>query len=308
MIPQLKQALHHNTVKIIPGIVLGLFSAAATGGSFIFSKVIQQEMPTPAFVTWWFGLAGIFGLVSYRYAVRRELSPPAQLCGHTWLLLLSIALLNGIRGLTQHAAVLIGDPALVSFLGRFTTVDVLLLSVLLLGERLNRQSIVGSALVITGALLITYTSASVNDAVILLMSAAALSEAADIVVAKAAGRTAPLPLMVAIRGLGTASFAALVMLTTGQWTLPSAGVLPVLVIGAAIGPFGGFFARYLGLRYINAWTMGILIATQPLFTVLYSAVFLGGAPDAPSLLGGLILVAGVILAITASASLASHEA
>lgn len=306
MVPYLKQLLRGGTGnQTASGIGLGLLSGAATGSAFIFSKVIQQELSTSVFALFWFGLAGLYGLISHLYTTQGKALP--HIPRRTWLFLLGIAVVNGIRGLAQHSAVSLSDPSLVSFLSRFTTVHALLLSVIILHERLSRTALSGSLLVVMGALAINYTSAAIDGTVVLLMIIATLAEASDIILAKVTGQTAPPTLMVAVRGLGTAAFAALLIPINGQWQWPSVHALLMLFIGAAISPFAGFFARYQGLRFVNAWVMGVLIAIQPLFTTLYSAIFLGELPDILALLGGLLLTGGVIVIIASTARSAQEQ-
>lgn len=304
---------HHRRPMLLTGlgVLLGLLSAAATGGSFIFSKVIQQDLSTLAFVTWWFGLSGVYGLIGHALLRRTQTDTAAThrpVTRHTWRLLIMIAVLNTLRGLTHHGAIALGDPALVSFLSRFTTVFVLALSVVLLHERLSRSGLLGAALVIAGALVINYSSTAITLPVFVLALVDALAEASDVIVAKVAGQVAAPSLMLAARGLGTALLAGALMIVLGQWQFPAAQVWPILLIGAVIGPFGGFFARYQGLRYLSAWMMGVLVAMQPLFTTLYSALFLDSLPGPQALLGGFVLLAGVLLILSQLARSARQQA
>jgi drug/metabolite transporter (DMT)-like permease len=288
--------VHQPTRARTVGYSLALGSAAAISATYIFRKVVSEEVNPVTFSVWWYGLAGIYAWILA--GVRGELDQ-ARAWRQRWRSLAGLVLANAVGAILYYTEIDLTNPALVSFFGRLRTIYIVLLGAIFAGERMNRREWLGAVVTVAGTMLIAYRGGSVLNTVLLLALVENLLMAAATVLAKVAVQHISPLLLTAYRGVLIAVVLLPYALLTGQWQVADAGTMAMIALGACSGPFLGHVMRYAALARLDAGKAAIVYATQPVFVTLYSGLLFGDVPTLQQLLGGGLAMGGVILVFLA---------
>lgn len=96
---------------------------------------------------------------------------------------------------------------------------------------------------------------------------------------------------------GAVAFVPLTLFEAGQWRVPSAGSLAVLVYLGIFCSVAAFMMYNFGLRRLSAGTAVTLLNLVPVFGVLFSVLILRETVSAAQILGGAVVIAGVIISV-----------
>jgi drug/metabolite transporter (DMT)-like permease len=278
------------------GYVLALCSTATIATAFVISKAVLETINPESFNVYWYTAAAVYALLYGRFS-----GNPARWCTlrQYWKPLLSIGLLNALSMMLFFSAIQMTNPAVISFLGRISTLFTVLLGIIILGERLGRREWAGAAVILAGALLITYHADEVMLKVFFISLGSSFLYSCTIIIAKqAVVAISPLTLTLARSG-GTASTILLLALITGRLQFPPLGMLLIISVGALGGPLISHLLLYRALALVDASRVALIGATQPLFVLLYSLALFGTLPLAHQIAGGLLSMGGVAMLLSA---------
>jgi drug/metabolite transporter (DMT)-like permease len=281
----------HTNARTV-GYLLALGSAAAISATYIFRKIVSDQVSPATFSIWWYGLAGIYAWILA--AVRGEIGQARGL-RQGWRSVLVLVLANAAGAILYYTEIDLTNPALVSFFGRLRTIYIVLLGALFFAERLNRREWLGAAVAVGGTMLIAYRGGQVLSTVFVLALIENLLMAVATIMAKVAVRDIPPIVLTAYRGVLIPVAILPYALLTGQWEPIHVQTLAIIALGACSGPFLGHVMRYAALARVDAGKAAILYAIQPVFVTVYAGLLFGDVPTAQQLLGGALAIGGVIL-------------
>ncbi len=232
-----------------------------------------------------------------------ELIPPAAL----WMLLLSGVLgiavsdtcfFAALKGLSPLAMVLL------MMLGQVLTV---IFAVVFLEEHLFPLVWLGVALILAGVGVVVAPDVSgerdpVKVRSVLLGLASVVSMSVSIIIAKKALDTTPTVQATLLRMFaGTAGIFVLGVGTRQlrNWMNPfqDRRLSSLFLLTVVIVTFGGFWLSLVAIKYLDVAVANTLIATEPLFVLLFAAMFLAEKPTGRAILGSVVAVTGVVLLI-----------
>ncbi len=278
------------------GYVLALFSTATIATSFVISKAVLKVINPESFSVYWYTAASVYALI---YGRLNGNPPRWTKLRQYWKPLLSIGILNALSMMFFFSAIQMTNPAIISFLGRIGTLFTVVLGIIVLGERLGRREWVGAAVVLAGALLITYRADEVMLKVFFISLCSSFLYSCAIIIAKQAiVSISPLILTLARSG-GTASTILILALITGRLQFPPLGMLVIIIIGALGGPLISHLLLYRALALVDASKVSLIGATQPLFVLFYSLALFGDWPLEHQVAGGLLSIGGVVILLSA---------
>lgn len=275
-----------------PGYVLALGSAAAVAATPVIRKTISTEVNPATFSVWWYGMAGVYAWI---LVLIRGDAHAARGIRTGWRPTLVLVLTNASAAILFYTEIDLANPALVSFFGRLRTVYVVLLGVLYLGERLNRQEWTGAVVTVLGTLLVAYRGGAVLNLVFVLALIQNLLMAVATIMAKSAVQHVPPLVLVGYRGVLISLAVLSYAVVTGQWQWVSGRTWAVMATGALAGPFLGHVMYYASLAHMDAGKVAIVTALQPAFVAVYTALLFGDLPTSQQMLGGALTIAGVII-------------
>jgi drug/metabolite transporter (DMT)-like permease len=276
--------------------VLALFSTATIATAFVISKAALETINPESFSIYWYTAAAVYALIYGRLS-----GNPARwtTLRQYWEPLLGIGLINALSMMLFFYAIQMTNPAIISFLGRMSTLFTVLLGIIVLSERLRRREWAGAAVILAGALLITYHADEVMLKVFFISLCSSFLYSCTIIIAKqAVAAISPLTLTLARSG-GTASIILLLALITGRLQSPPLAMLVIIIVGALGGPFISHLLLYRALALVDASKVSLIGAAQPLFVLLYSLALFGDWPLAHQVAGGLLSMGGVAILLFA---------
>lgn len=187
------------------------------------------------------------------------------------------------------------DPATMAFLTRFSTIFTVVLGILLLKERIRTWEVFGVLLAVIGAFIINYGNVAVTAIAVVTALLAALAIAAHQVAAKRFIKAVHPLHLVNIRTFFTSFFLFLVVLATGSLQAPPVSALPILIGVAGILAVAGFFFFYKSLEVLEVSKAAVVRTIDPFIVILYSILLFSILPTMQELIGGVFIIAGVLL-------------
>ena len=220
-----------------------------------------------------------------------------------WKPLVLIGLSGSIGNFFFFTAISMGDPTVVAFFARATTIFALLMGLVLLKERMTSIQWLGALVALAGAGLMTYQGGSLIWAVLAISLLASFFHALTSYIAKRnVGRVEPAVLNIARTG-GAAICLGTLALVGGQLALPSPEAVLWMLGGAFFGPFLSYVLFYKGLSSLEIGQAAIIRASQPLFVAVYSFVLFGSLISGRQFIGGLIILLGILFILWPHAQL-----
>lgn len=232
-------------------------------------------------------------------------TPPPQLSTSE----LAITLFSGLLGIAVADSLYLTalnrlGAARMGVLGNFYSPFVILLSFLLLGERLGPLQLVGFALVSSGVLVVGMPSVQepaqrrAQRLGLLLGVASIALMAVAIVLVKRILETQPLIWMVALRLAGGIAGLLLLFAWRRESPLPARAERarirwPIVLLGAFVGQYLSMVFWLGGYKYAPASVAAILNETTSIFIVVLAALFLHEPLNRRKLLGVALTLSGV---------------
>ncbi|MGQ0714138.1 MAG: DMT family transporter [Gemmatimonadaceae bacterium] len=185
---------------------------------------------------------------------------------------------------------------------------VAIMAVVWLRERVTRRRMTGIALAVIGVVLIvasTPTDATARDPLLgsTLAFASVLSWGAYTILAKRMATADPIAVTATISLIGMILLVPAVLVEGARISLssiPASGWVPILYLGA-LASAASYLLYMRALREIDASLVGAFINLSPVIGVVAGVVVLGEAITGPSILGGVMVLAGVWMSSRQSA-------
>jgi drug/metabolite transporter (DMT)-like permease len=274
------------------GFLYALAGAILLSTNFITAKYALKGFNPVTFALIWTLAASCYSLI---IALCKGGWRPFILPWHSLKPLIFIGIATGIGMLLGWTALDQLDPSFTAFLGRFRPVLIIILSFLILGERLALRELVPIGLMVAGCVFSAVGRWEVVGAGVVLAISAAFMAAIQQVVAKIAVARAHPDIMVFYRVIIAAMIIALWNLLTGSTNFQvELSYWLVLLLGAFLGPTLSFYLMYRAYRYWDLSKASVVIIAQPLFVLPMAYLFLGRLPAQKELWGGLVIMIGAL--------------
>ena len=274
------------------GLLLAVGAAAAVALNAVTAKYAMEVLHPLTFVPLWHGTSCLYASL---YLLARRVPCAEQLRRH-WKPMVGIGVLHGIAATAGFAGLRLLDPTVATFFVRTGILFIWLLGVIVLRERPDRLAIGGMLLAAVGIALLSYATGMAHTKGIAFSLTAAVVGAFGFLLGKYVAGSTRTAVTVWVRSGVIALFVGMIAAVSGQLhVVPSRPHLLVLVLGAAVGPFGSNLLFFGSLKHIALSEAGTVRALSPVFVAVYALVLLGMFPTPKQLLGGAIVLAGLVL-------------
>ena len=288
----------------LTGVLFTVASAACLSVTFVAGKQALLVLSPFAFIPLWFMAASLWGLVYYLLQLFQLPQPlrlpqpqrfPLTRLKYFWKPLLFLGLSSTIANTLFFSAVALGEPTVVAFFSRATTLFAVLLGVTMLQEQMTAAQWLGASLTIFGAALMTYQGGTSAGLILVLSLGASFFHALTSFIAKRAVRDLP-PTILNIARTGTL---ALILGPIAFWrgilVIPDVPIVLWIIGGAFFGPFLSYILFYRGLKTLNISTAEVIRASQPLFVAVYGLILFSTMISPAQFFGGSVILVGVSL-------------
>ena len=270
-----------------------LFTALLVVDSFhyIFARLLLPHIHPTASA--FFVLAVATVEVAAFAGVRGQLHwRPAR--SHFWFFA-SIGFLIAAATVLSYSAIAYIDPGTASMLGKTGIIFSLLLSVLWLRERLSRMQVIGAVLAVAGATVISYHPGAVVQWGALLILAATLLYALHTAVVKRWGGDMPFLDFFVFRLLFTSIFLFFFAAGSGHLVWPDAPTWLLLLLAGSVDVVISRALYYQTLRMFPMSIHTIILTLSPVVAIGVSLMLFGTFPGTQELIGGVMVLAGVVV-------------
>lgn len=272
------------------GIILNVLSVAVMSITPIMNKFSLSTL-NPLQASF---LNAFFSTIITYIAIKSEKKNVEKLFADKQLWLLGITNTLGI--ILQYISVSFLDPVSVGLFGRFYIVFAILLSIVLLHERLNKLDIVPILLTIIGTILITDFSGSINSIVgVITAISYTFFFALTNMLAKKMVSSMDSKILLFYNQCMSAILLFLFLIVTNQekMNLFNYGTLNILIAAFCSG-FLGLYLFYEGLKYISFRSANLIRALNPVFVFLFSLPFFKIPLTINFVFGGILILVSVI--------------
>ena len=213
---------------------------------------------------------------------------------HRWFFL-TIGVLVGVNTNLGFIAVRYVEPGTASLLSRTSILFGVALGVLWLGERLSRVETVGAVLAIAGAIAVSAQPGDHLRSGAIVVVIATFLYALHSAVVKRYGGAIPFLEFFFFRLAATSAVLLVLVVAQGEIVWPSASAWMILIPAATINVVLSRGLYYLALRRLDMTFLTIALTLSPVVTWLWSIPLFGGWPTLTEVLGGIAILAGVII-------------
>jgi drug/metabolite transporter (DMT)-like permease len=231
---------------------------------------------------------GVFGVVT------RQLHW-AVLRGHLWFFVVVGALVGGSTALS-YSAVAYVDTGTASMLGRMTTLFSIVIGMWWLHERLRPLQLAGAALALAGVAVIAFQPGDYLRLGTLLVITSTLMYALHAAVVKRYGQEMPFIDFFFARLLFTATALALAAIWRPLHGSASPTAWLLVILAGTVDVVISRSLYYLALRRLPMTIHAIILTLSPVATIVWAYFLFDTFPLPQQLLGGLAVLAGVLLA------------
>ncbi len=245
-----------------------------TGSLFIF---IFATLGSLAMVT---ASGKLSGLVA---AYRKYLKPMAL-----------IGFLNGLGALAWFYSLSLLGPSLLGFLLTFSTVFIVVLSIVFLKERFNYFEGFGGLITFAGALMITYSNSTITEGAVYALVSGILF-AVSIVMSKAYIAHISALYMNNMRSFFMLLTIFAYTLAAGSLVMPASGALVFILLAAVSAPVLSFYLHFRSMEIADLSKITLIRSLDPLVIAVLSAFMLGETLKDTQFAGGIVIVFGIVL-------------
>lgn len=214
---------------------------------------------------------------------------------HFWFFLV-IGALIGISTNISYTAIAYIDPGTAAMLAKISTIFGLGFGLFWLNERFTQRQWIGAAVAIVGSFVIAFQPGSdllrFGSALILV---ATLMYASHTAIVKRFSAQIDFVNFFFFRLFATTAVLLVVAAGRGVLVWPHAGAWPIVVLTALVDIIISRVLFYVALRRLQMSMHTIFLTLGPVLTVLWSIPLFGVAPGPQQLVGGLAVLAGVML-------------
>jgi len=214
---------------------------------------------------------------------------------HVWFFV-SIGFLVAAATVGSYTAVQFIDAGTASLLSRISTVITLALSYFWLKEKLSRRELMGAALCIVGAFVISFQAGDVLRLGSLIVLGSVIFYALHIAIVKRFGEQIEFLNFFLWRLVMTCFFLAVFMTLSNNLTLPPTPFTYfLLVLTATVDVVLSRILYYWALRQMRLNIHTIVLTLTPVLTVIWSIFLFKESPTWQSAAGGVLILVGILI-------------
>jgi drug/metabolite transporter (DMT)-like permease len=258
---------------------------------YVFARLLLPHLPPMASSMYVLGVAtvqvGIFA------AVRGKLDwhPAAR---HFWFFA-GIGFFIATSTLLNYIAVEYIDVGTASMLGKTGVIISLLLGVFWLRERLSRQQVVGAALAVAGATIVSYHPGDIMQFGSLLILTSTFLYALHTALVKRYGQQMDFTEFFFHRLMFTTVFLFVFAALGRQLVWPDGQTWLLLLLAGTVDVVISRALYYTTLRMFSMSVHTIILTLSPVVSIVISLFLFGTFPGLQELLGGALVLAGVFV-------------
>lgn len=282
-----QDAVEHSDMK---GFLYALIGALLVSTNYVTAKYGLQGFNPETFSLVWTTAASIYTFIIVLLTGHgHDLKVPRSSVKHIVVLGIS----TGAGMILAWAGLALLDPSFASFIWRFAPVLTIVLSAIILNERLQLRELFPVALMVAGGALSTYGRWHIVGTGVILTLLAACTVAVQMVTVKMKVSEISPHVLVFYRVSGAAICIAIWSILTGRLNFNVATPHWVItLIGAFLGPSLSFQFTFRSYTYWDLTRSSIVLTAQPLIVLPLAYLAFGRIPTGLQLLGGFIIVAG----------------
>ena len=258
---------------------------------FVFARMLLPHIEPGSSVMYVMAVStievGIFGLATRR--LRRQ--PAKQ---HFWFFL-AIGLLIAMSTAINYEAVAFIDPGTASLLSQASVLFSLGFGLLWLKDHLSRAQIGGACLAIIGVFVITFQPGDYLRLGSLLVIGSSLMYALHAALSKRFAGDIGLVSFFFFRLLFTTGVLFAIAATRGVLVWPEPSVWPLILLVGTVDVVLSRTLYYLALRRLTMSIHTLALTLTPIATILWALLLFGTQPALQQLLGGIAVIAGVLI-------------
>lgn len=208
-----------------------------------------------------------------------------------WLL----GILNTLGILLQYMSTFYLDPVTVGLLGRFYIVFAVILSVVLLREKISKNDYLPIAFTIIGSFLVSNFSTNIDNliGIVCALSYTFFFALTNAVAKKVIKNIDSQTILLYNQGMSAIILFAIMLLTNNVTNNINTGI-GYIVISALCSGFVGLLLFYESLKYITYREANIVRASNPIFVFMFTLPFFQ-IPITPTfVLGGILIIFSIV--------------
>ena len=281
------------------GYLLAGLSAVCAGFSLTVGKPILAEMSSIRMTAWLF-LFSVPLTAAWTHLSGGIPAFPRERPVRFMLLAITASAFVAIWAVWEGIRLL--DPTVAAFLNRTEVIMIVFAGVVFLGERFRRVEILG-AVVAIGGLVVLWADGSHGagrESYTLgyfIMIGSSVAFAVTEPLAKVAVRSYPPVALAFWRNVLLAGLFGITAAATGDLGLPDLRQAGLILLLALLGPTAARILYLLSLSRLELSKAAIVTQTQPVFSALLAAAWLGQVPGTLAFVGGALVLGGAVVVI-----------
>lgn len=280
------------------GYLFAIIATLSFSNVYIFSKAALNEVHLAQFGLYWFAIGAILSLV---YAIaNKKLAQLKILTRKQILILITLGILEILTTTSFFVSInIIADPAVTSFLGNMFPILVTMGGVFILKERFGWVEVIGAALALTGAFIISYTGGTTLKTLFIkgtgwVLINAIFATAATLVVKVHVKKISP-ELLNLNRSSWLLIFSVIMFFVYKQSIIIPVSALKNIAVGAILGPFLAILTVYYSFHYIPVSRSSVVQSSKGIFVLIGAYFVFKSFPLPHQLIGGMITILGVLI-------------
>ena len=258
---------------------------------FVFGRLLGQYLPPTVSAFYVLAVAtvqvGLFmawrGMI--RFSVLRQ---------NLWFFI-SIGFLVAGATMFSYLSVTYVDAGTASLLGRSGVVFTLLLGLFWLKERLTRMQWLGTAVALSGAIIIGFQPGELLRLGSLFVLLSSFMYALHVAIVKRYGGEIEFANFFLYRVAFTTAFLLLFVIGQRQMVWPTGEVWIFLILTGTVDVVISRVLYYLALRQMTLSMHTIILMLSPVITIGWSLLLFGEAPTLQSFIGGVVIIGGILI-------------
>jgi drug/metabolite transporter (DMT)-like permease len=270
-------------------LVLALL--AVDGLHFVFARALHDVLPPITSVLFVIGIAtlevAVYAIVTRRFHVRTfaQRAP----------FFLAIGALIAASTSVNYIAVGYVDPGTASLLAQMSVLWGLAFGLFWLRERLTRRQLLGAAVCLIGVGIITFQPGDYFQLGTLMIAFSTFAYALHAALVKRHGGGMDFVEFFLWRLASTVGFVFLFAGAQGALHWPGPEAWPLLVLAGTVDVVISRSLYYLSMRQLKLALLTLVLTLTPVVTILWSFVLFGVVPTPQQILGGIAVLAGVLV-------------
>ncbi|MBI4177357.1 MAG: DMT family transporter [Candidatus Aenigmarchaeota archaeon] len=274
------------------GFVYALLSVIFMSPIFIIVNIVTREMPTETANLMFFGsgLAVTFMVSTIR---RRNMHIIRLAKSHFYPLLL-IGGINAVAAMLFFMGIKAIGPSTSAFIARLETVFTVFLGAVILKEKLGKADMVGIAVTVAGALLMTYSDVSLAFGSLFILGSSAVISFQRILLKKYVSRISSFDLN-QLRLLFAAAILFVYVISTSKFVVPTPANALLISLGGVTAPVIGFYFMLKSMESMDVSKTMTVKSIEPFIVAVMSMVLFGSAMSSSQITGGAFMAAGIVV-------------